>query len=315
MIREYHGLYTAETALSHLADERMETTSVCRSNNGLLPDGKIIKMYNISSNAYRQAIRYNGALRLLEMVDLTIEEIPEIAAVVLFSGGPRLESSENVTPVKFLRTCCELFPLIDLLGCTVIFTMIEGRLSATQLNALTPEMLNFKPEKGVIDRFKINPKSLPQKVVEFQFNTKRDPRKHFNDKKSGERLDMPDEIDQAYMKKNTECGVVANMFECQIIIKGTRLGHCVHLTSHSPKHLGMLGSCWASCLKKWDEEGGKIGGKISQGNGQVSWQYLPNLPSPEIYENFVTERKDLLKKIILEGGTWKDKNIITKLVV
>jgi len=291
----------------------METTTVCRSNNAILPGGKIIKVYNISSNAYRNVLRRYGAARLLDLICLNVEEIPEIAAVVLFSGGPRLESSENVTPRKFLRKCCELFPLIDLLGCTVLFTMVEGRLAATQLNALIPEMANFQIEKKAMDKFNINPGLLPVKVVEFQFNTKRDPRKYFNDKKSGERLETPTEIDQAYLKKNTECGVVANMFEVQMILKGTLLGHCVTLTSHAPKHLDMLGSCLASCLKKWQEEDGKIGGKIGQGCGAVSWRYSPDMPSPDLYENFVNDNKVLLKKLILEAGTWKDKNVITKL--
>jgi len=314
MIREYRGLFKAETSLSHSADERMETTSVCRSNEAILLGGKIIKVYNLSSNTYRNCIRRYGAYRLLELLGITENDIPEISNVILFSGGPRLESSENVVPVKFIRECCKYFPLLDLLGATVLFTMLNGKLDATQLNTLTPDMINFKSEKRVMESFAINPESLPQKVVEFQFNTKRDPRTHFDDKKSGERLEMPDEFDQAYLKKHTECGVVANMFEVQVIMKGVQLGHLATLTSHSEKHLSMLGSCLASCLKKWEQEGGKIGGKISQGCGLVSWEYLPALPDIDEYESFVLKNKEIITKLIMERNTWKDKNCISKLV-
>jgi len=288
----FYGLFRAETPLNHGADEKMETTSLCRYNTVLLEDGKEVKVYNISVAAYRHNIREFGCHRLLNLLGLFVEDLPEISNVIFLSGGPRLEKGE-VAPLEFIRFIRQWFPLLDLMGCTTPFTMISGKFTPTAINVLAREVAeaNFFIEGNILDLFGITPESLPSVVTEFQFNSKRDTRT---------------EIFDIANTKNTDCGTVANIFDTQVVRKGARLGHQVMIRDYDNK---MLESCLSSALREWQRSGCHVGGKINQGCGQVSLQYAPSLVSPEIYENFVIDNASKIKNMVLDKKIWMNKEI------
>ena len=296
--KTFFGLYRAETPLSHQADESMETTSICRYNTVLLEDGSIVKVYNISSASFRNDIRVNAAKRLLDLVDLTLEDIPEIANVVLLSGGPRLERSEPVFPLEYIRKVREWFPMLDLLGGTTQFCMIESKMAPTSLNALTKSISEFVIESSIISEYGIDIDSLPDVVTEFQFNVKADPRTKFD------KILETGEIEEGESAEDSECRMVANMFDIQVIRKGTRLGHQVFIRDYDNL---LLSSCFASSLVMWNRNGGYIGGRRAQGYGKVSWVYSPQLPSEEIYENFVVDNRDRIRSMIMDREIWKNQ--------
>lgn len=287
----YYGLYRAETPLMHGADEKMETTTLCRYNMQILKDGSSIKIYNLSTSTWRHTIRENAALRLLSLLDLKFEDIPELVQIVLVSGGPRLEKGE-IVPLAFVRELRKWFPLLDMMGTTVPFCMFEGKMYPTAINVLTKILANnyCYIEDMIIKEFSVDIDSLSDIVTEFQFNTKRDPRtkevKNVND---------------------TEYGTVANMFDTQMIIKGALLGHQVVIRDYDN---GLLSSCLNSALEEWKRNGSYIGGKKSQGCGNVSFEYKPALSDPNIYESFIIKNKDVLKSMVMDDKVWKDKNAI-----
>jgi hypothetical protein len=307
----FYGIFTAESPINHQADEKMETTSICRSNTAITADGKEVKIYNISANAFRNVIRRHAADRLLTLLDLSPIAIPEIANVILYSGGPRLDKTAKSRgdgkekkkkpiglPLEYSYAVCQWFPMLELLGNTTQFCFIpvEGsHLAPTSLNALTPETAQFGIEQTVLSHHGIDVASLPDVVTEFQFNSKHDPRvKHEQ---------------TADSQTNCECGEVANIFEVQYLCKGTRLAHQAYIADRDD---GMLSSCLSSALQEWQRQGGFIAGKKAQGAGVVSWQYLPVLPSPEKYEAFITAQKSILKGMVEDREIWKSEEAFFK---
>jgi len=299
--RTFFGLYRAETPLSHQADKSMETTSIFRYNTVLLDDGSTTKVYNISSASFRNDIRVNAGRRLLKLVNLTLEDIPEIANVVLLSGGPRLERSETVLPLEYINKVREYFPILDLLGGTTQFCMIEGRMAPTSINALTKITSNFLIENAIIKSHNINKDILPDVVTEFQFNVKVDARTKYD-----KIIDNGDsiQVERGKAVGDSESGIVANMFDVQVIRKGTLLGHQVFIRDYENS---LLSSCFASALSSWKENGSYIGGRIAQGYGKVSWMYSPRLPVETIYEEYITNNKDRIRSMIMDREIWKDQ--------
>lgn len=340
--RKFLGLFTAETPLSHQADEKMETTIICRYNIAV-KDGRYVKVYNISANAFRNAVRRNGAQRLLDLIGMKIEDLPEIANVVLFSGGPRLEksvssrykgegkskSSGGQIPIEYSNTLCRWFPLLDLLGCTTQFCMVPhdgSKMAPTSLNALTPEIASFKIESSVIDAHEIKIESLPGVVTEFQFNSKQDSRVRYDflheekekvifeeglyKRYEDVQITLLEESDKGNNPQGkSECGEIRNVFDVQYICKGTLLAHQVAIFDRPD---GILTSCFSSALEQWKRDGGYIAGKIAQGAGVVSWRYIPNLLSPEKYENFITENKRRLKSMLEDRDIWKSEKVLMR---
>jgi hypothetical protein len=289
----YYGLYRAETPLQHGADEKMETTSLCRYNTYILKSGALVKIYTLSVSTWRHVVRENATLRLLHIVGLDFKELPEIVQIVLMSGGPRLEKGD-VVPLAFIKEIRKWFPLIDMMGTTVPFCMIEGKLYPTEITVLTKIIADeeFLIEGNIINSFKIDKETLPDVVTEFQFNTKRDPR-------TAEVADI----------KDTQYGTVANMFDTQIVMKGARLGHQIVIRDYDNQ---LLTSCLSSALDEWAMNGAYIGGKKSQGCGKVSFNYVPEFPSPSIYENFINENKMKIKDFLMDKKIWEDKETILK---
>jgi len=293
-IDTYYGLYKAETSIQHGTDEKMETTALCRYNT-FLKDGKSIRIYNISVSTFRHTIRDSATDRLLSILGMSFEDLPEISQIIFKSGGPRLEKGE-VVPLAFIKAVRKWFPLIDLMGTTTPFCMIEGRLYPTEINTLTRSLIegSFYIEDNIVKEFSLQKDLLPEIVTEFQFNTKRDPRAF-----------MVDDV------KNIQYGTVANMFDTQQIIKGTLLGHQVVIRDYENQ---MLGSCVSSALAEWIRGGSYIAGKKSQGCGKVSFKYSPLLPSTSIYEDFVAANKDMISSLIMNKKVWEDKNTILSMI-
>ena len=304
MLCTYYGLYLALTPIQHATDERMETSVVFRSNVGVLPDGERVKIYNVSANAFRHGVREHAALRLLDLVGLTLSDIPEMTNVVLFSGGPRLDKKRGDVvaggpgkiPIAYSNTICEWFPMLELLGTTTLFCFVPhfgSRLAPTALNALTRKVAAFPLEAKVLAAHGVDPAMLPATVTELQFNVKHDPRTHY------------DELDG----KKADAGEVRNLFDVQYVVKGTRFANRVVIDDHDD---GMLSSCFASAMAAWRQRAGFIAGKRAQGAGVISWTYTPELPPPGLYEDFVAERKDALRALLLDADIWKDEKALLR---
>lgn len=292
-ITNHHCLSKAETNLSHQADEKMETTALFRYENAVGKNGDNIKVYNISAGSFRSTLRRAGAYQLCDLLGLKPEELPELSHVVLFSGGPRLESSETIKPLNSERALRQLFPLLDLFGGTVSYTMLESQFKTTQLTAINKTIYNnFDLEKEILDCFKINVNELPESVVDFEYNTKKDSRVKYDNESS---------------KEGCDCGTVANIFDIQIIKKGTWLANKVILNDYDDN---LLSSCLNSCIQYWQNSGGLIGGKTSQGHGHVSFNLQPILAETSIYIDYINNLKDQIKKAIMDKQIWKDKKAI-----
>lgn len=284
----FYGLFRAETPLNHQSIEKMDTTTICRYNRAILPDGRQIKVYNISASAYRNAIRRHAAKRLFDLLDINPTDLPEISNVIFLSGGPRLESGETV-PLGFMRMIRSIFPSLDLLGTTTPFCMIPSAMFPTRLNAMTRENTIFYVEQMVRDAFEINASELPDTVTEFEFGCKRDTRES--------------------EAESHKLGTVANMFDTQLIMQGTQFGHQVVIKSDNPLTIG----CFASALAEWARCGGYIGGKIAQGSGIVSWRYSPAAGFADEYEKYITKDRQRLTDLIMDSEIWTDKQKLLKL--
>lgn len=291
----FYGLYKAETPLQHSSDESMETTTLFRNNEVLLKNGEILKNYNISAASFRHTIRENAVNRMLEIIGMTQEELPEVSHVILFSGGPRLnkKKTENVVlgdiHIKFSHFINENIPLLELLGSTCFFSMLPAwgsALAVTSLNVLQPELQEFTIEKEIIEKFNINVNRLSKEVAEFQFNTKTDKRVKFD----GE-------------TPEGECETIKNIFDVQYIKKGTLFGNYININENKQ---GLLTSCFSSAIKEWKRNGSYIAGKKSVGAGVLSSCFSPELPSEELYEKFIEENQANIKKIVLDTKVWKD---------
>lgn len=291
MNKKIYLKYKAETTISHRADESMKTTSLVRTNNVII-DGKRYKVPNISAASIRtRLIRQPATNRLLDLLELDAKDLPILSHTVLYSGGGRLESAETHMPLQYIRTVRQYFPLLACLGATTNFCMLEGDFKVTSANALLKDIVKsncFEIEDTIIKKFNIDTENLSNIVTEFQFNTKRD-----------SRLNV-DENDKT----------IANIFDQQLLIKGTLLGNLILIRDYDE----LKGSFLNSSLINWKKEGGFIGGQSSQGSGILSYQLSENLPKPEIYENFVIENKDLIIKLLMEEKIWKDKKVISSLL-
>jgi hypothetical protein len=291
----FYGLYKAETPLQHSSDESMETTTLFRSNEIILENGELFKNYNVSAASFRHVIRQNATNKMLEIIGLKPEELPEVSHVILFSGGPRLNKKKvehsvlGDIHIKFSNFINENIPIIELLGSTCFFSMLPAwgsALTVTSLNVLQPELKEFSIEKTIMETFKIHTNELCKEVSEFQFNTKVDGRVRFD----GE-------------APEGECETVRNIFDVQYLKKGTLFGNCISIVERED---GLLSSCFSSAIKEWQKTGRYIAGKKSVGAGMLSSRFSPSLPSEEPYEKFIKENKTKIKDILQDTAIWKD---------
>ena len=325
---KFNGLFKLESIAFHGAGESRETTSLFRSNMKTLPNGEEIRVHNFSSATVRSAFRRACFYDLLRRLDLDISELPTMNHIVMFSGGPRLESSEVTVRLNFLRELFKWLPGMQLFGGTTKFNMIQSVLQVYSLDALLPRYVeNFIIPGAVVEAFGIDKGSLAENVKEIQFNTKRDIRELPDEilkKKVGELTEAEKaEFLQCFDDEETYFQVIenpdrknttlANMFSIEVLKAGTLLGHWLIIENTGDKQQDeMLKSCLAALLKYFKEEMPYFGGKKSNGMGLVTFDYKPDLTDCSLYAEFVEQNKERIRTIVLDPELFNKYDVVLK---
>ena len=294
--RHYLINYTATTKIQHSSDETMETTKLFRKNKIVDNDGKIIDKYNVSANAMRNRLRVAAATQLLELLNLIKQELPALAHIVLFSGGPRINKTsaeskkgniaEGCTPIAYSNKICELFPFLELLGTTTAFSFVpvgESRLRVGELTAITKSILNCGDYKNIYKGTE-----SPDICVEFQFNVKLD-------------------------SKETNVNTFANMFDVQYIIEGTRFVQSITLLCDESKS-NLLDSCFQNIFQYWQiSMCGYVGGKVSNDCGRIKCTDITTeFDDLDTYKQYVLNNSQKIIDVLMKENTWKDIDAVIK---
>lgn len=328
---EWYGLYTTETIAFTGTQERNETTSLFRYNkksNGY-------KVPNFSSNAVRNRLRVACFTDLISRVGVTLDELPVFNNLVMFSGGPRLENSDVTIRLEFLRELFKWIPGMYLFGGTTAFNMIGSVLTVSSLDAMLPQYIrDFKIPGEVLKIFGLDVDSLPEVVTEFQFNTKKDIRElpdtieTLSKEELQNKLSLSEITDAEYAEfqvsyddpeklfritRNEEKDkTVANMFDTQVLMAGTKMCHYLALGRENIlKNHDILTSCLAATLKQFQKEP-FLGARKSNGYGMVSFEYMPQLDDDTLYASFVEENKQRIYDILMDDKLFVDHKCIVK---
>ena len=225
----------------------------------------------INGNAIR------GKLRRLLMLDFFLrlgiapEELPPKLYHTFFTGGA-LESSDaasGIIDLEIRKKIKALFPVISLLGCALENQMIPGKLKIGHAFPVCLEYAPYLPNNLKEDeRAKISVKTF----TDESFNTRKDD------------LRAEREEDEQAVQMKIE-------FEC--FIPGTKFYHWM-----ATEYVNDLE---ASCFGRFIEifrEAPFLGGKLSSGNGEVTFNYHSEFPGSGVYLEFLRNEKNAIIDLI-----------------
>lgn len=276
MIEKYEGYLLAKSMISHIGNEKTGSTPVLRTIYIYVDGLGETPIPYINGNSIRGKLRRLLMLDFIKNIGLSPDEIDIKLYHILFTGGV-LESTEDIYGVIALplrKKIREKIPPVSLLGCAIGNQMIPGKLKVGHAFPICEEYAQFLPEEFRRDERA----TLPVRVfTDESFQTRRDDIK-----------EERDEEEQAIqMKVDYEC-----------LIPGTKLYHWFSL--EYPNELER--SCFGRMIELF-RESPFVGGKSSVGLGEVFFEYKPEIPSSELYIEYLrNNRQDIVSFIEeLEG--------------
>ncbi len=270
-VREVEGKILALTPVHSAGDEKTGSTPVLRTISIWVEGQGEVWIPYISGNAVRGKTRRMIMSDLLSLVDYEITNAK--LHHVLFSGGVLETVSESVSGVIDLalrKRIRETLPPVALYGCAIGNQMIQGIMTVEHMWPICAEYAPYLPA-DFCDDDRIQ---KPIRVFTAEsFITRRDDL----------RAERKDDEQAIQMKVDYEC-----------FIPGTMFYHRWALTLPDE----VQWSCLGRVIELWAQEP-YIGGRSASGDGKVALMYH-DVPSSELYVEFVREKADDIRKLLSE---------------
>jgi CRISPR/Cas system CSM-associated protein Csm3 (group 7 of RAMP superfamily) len=269
---KYEGILEAKTPIFHGGDEKTGSTPVLRTIT-IFNDGRFEVIPYISGNSIR------GKLRRLAFLDLftRLGYEPNLKLHhILYSGGvlESVEEDYGVIDLGLRKTIRETLPLLALFGSSIGNQVLSGKLQVGHAFPICKEYASFLPEK-----------------LQFVEQAKESVRLFTGDTFITRRAEIPrqdKDEDAVQMKVDYEC-----------FIPGTLFYHFFALDYPNDVELSCFGHIMNLFLQT-----PFLGGRSSQGDGEIRFSYEPEFMSPDLYLSFIEEKKkEIIAVLDFIGGT------------
>jgi hypothetical protein len=267
---EIEGTATALTPIFHGGDEKTGSTPVLRTIMVYVDNIGEVPIPYISGNGIRGKLRRMTMKDFIDSVDYEIQNVK--LHHVLFSGG-MLESTEETygsIDLELRKKVRELMPPVALFGCAIGNQMIQGILTVEHMWPICLEYSAYLPEKYWSDR---RAKRPIRTFTDQSFITRRDDL----------RAERAEDEQAVQMKVDYECFVPGTKFYHRFILQ-------------IPDELQK--SCFGRIMDLFAMMP-YIGGRGSGGDGKVMLSY-DNIPSADLYMEFLAEKKDEIRQLLQE---------------
>ncbi len=279
MIHKFEGVMLAISPIFHGGDEKTGSTPVLRSITIFNEKkGEFQKIYHVSGNSVRGKLRRALMYDFFQQIGKPAQEVENLKVYHLFFGGGKLESSDKDTGVidlEIRRKIRSIIPPLALFGSAVKNQMIPGILKNGHAFPICLETLSMIPEKF---------HSLPQAQKSIRTFTDTS----FFTRRDDLQAEREDDEQAIQMKVDYE-----------VFIPGTAFYHWFALEHPNELELSTFGH-----MMELFGQSPFLGGKSSTGDGEVTFRYEPELPSGELYRNFLQNSKNQILELLeyLEGN-------------
>jgi len=207
-----------------------------------------------------------------QLLDKPLKEVENLKVYHLFFGGGKLEGGEKdsgIIDLEIRRKIRSLIPPLAIFGTAVKNQMVPGILKNGHAFPICLETLQFIPEK-----FHSAPQAQKsiRTFTDTSFFTRRDDLQ-------GEK----EEDEQAIQMK----------VDYEVFIPGTLFYHWFSLEHPNDLELSTFGH-----MMKLFQQSPFLGGKSSTGDGEVAFQYQPQLPDDSLYLQFMENSKDQILELL-----------------
>ena len=267
---EIEGTVTALTPIFHGGDEKTGSTPELRTIMVYVDNIGEVPIPYISGNGIRGKLRRMMMKDFIDSVEYEIQNVK--LHHVLFSGGI-LESTEETygsIDLELRKKVRELMPPVALFGCAIGNQMIQGILTVEHMWPICLEYSAYLPEKYWSDR---RAKRPIRTFTDQSFITRRDDL----------RAERAEDEQAVQMKVDYECFVPGTKFYHRFILQ-------------IPDELQK--SCFGRIMDLFAMMP-YIGGRGSGGDGKVMLSY-DNIPSADLYMEFLAEKKDEIRQLLQE---------------
>jgi len=266
---KFEGKIVAKTPIFHGGDEKTGSTPILRTIT--IYDSKENRNYilpYISGNSIR------GKLRRLIMHDFftRLEYEPDLKLHHIFYSGGVLETTEKMygnVDLELRKNIRDFIIPLSLFGASVGNQVLTGKLQVGHIFPVCKEYAGFLPEE--FRKLEASKKSV-RLFTDDSFITRRDD------------MNVERDVDEQAVQMKVD-------YEC--FIPGTIFYHWFALDY--PTELEM--SCFGHMISLFRETP-FLGGRSSQGDGEVEFEYTPEIPDENKYLEFLKENKEDIKKVL-----------------
>jgi len=278
IIQKYEGWLLAKSPIHHGGNEKTGSTPVLRTIYLYVDGMGEIPFPYLHGNAIRGKLRRLIMKDFLELLGFEVDKLPVKLYHTFFTGGV-LESTEDNYATIDLKMRTEIRDLIiplAVFGCAIGNQMIPGILKVGHAFPICKEYYIYLPEQYKQDE-RVN-----KNVKEFTDES-------FHTRKDDLKADREKDEQAQQMKVDYECFGI-----------GTKFYHWFSLEWATE----LEKSCFGRVIELF-RKSPFVGGKSSTGDGEVSFDYRPQISDSKAYISFVESNKDLLIELIAKLGKGK----------
>ncbi|MFZ5986371.1 MAG: RAMP superfamily CRISPR-associated protein [Bacillota bacterium] len=274
-IKKYEGYLLAKSTIHHGGDEKTGSTPTLRTIYMFTGDGEGVPIPYINGNSIRGKLRRLLMKEFFDLLEIKTEDLSPKLYHTFFTGGV-LESTEDtyaIIDLALRKGIRELLIPISLMGCAIGNQIMQGKLKVGHAFPVCREYKEYLPTQLKQD------KRCEMTVRSFTDES-------FRTRKDDLRTERAEDEQAMQMKVDYEC-----------FIPGTKFYHWFML--ECPNKLDE--ACFGRFMEIF-KSAPFIGGMSSIGNGEVEFEYQPELSKSQPYLAFLLTKKDEIRTLIERIG-------------
>lgn len=270
-------IYTAQaTTPIHHGDGTSGNTSILRSEDIVLPDGRQASVPFISGNSIRHTLRSALAWHTVKALEIPEKSLTKPEVDLLWTGGAITTTGANVD-LDQARNVAENWPMLALLGYAAKSDIVAGALEVSHLNLICQENAWRCPIEHPFT-----------KISQAQFRGE----------EFGTRHDVAGSAVDRLLELATHMDTTQMIYEMQTIKTGAMLWGEISL-KHGHTDTDKMTLDAALALAAPDGVL-KLGAKNSVGFGQTKTGWRPPADAIEKYTTYMLERRETALEILTE---------------
>lgn len=253
---------TVKSPISHNDEVSLSTTTPFRRIR-MVHENKVMDVPVYTGNAWRGLLRRAAAKDFVEKLEL--QNLTPDLYHILFAGGFLAKGAAGDIDVGFKKAIRKYIPYLSVFGGATGNTIIEGRLSVGILMPVAKETAVYT---GIESDHSV------YEYLDVIFYTHRD------------------DFEESDIANDT----VQMKYETEVLIPGTVLVSQLILDSDNEVELGALGAA----LEAWLGTS-ILGGRNAVGHGKVEAEFIPKIPNPKSYHEYLQRNKEEIIDFLKEA--------------